>query len=358
MIDKILKLKSFPSEFTIENQKKKYLEFDNSLPDYFVVKQTLSKKDVINLIQEKKFSKKTELLAILFWGLYFKVNAKNPKSIKILIEFINSKDFDNEIIKRVSQIIESKSPSELFYSFSKELKIPGLDYAYFTKLFYFYRIANNKEPFLILDKWLCRAWCAIDGHNNKNTYIFDTYFKTKSFCDFHGVLMRRKHIAYNDYILFMKDIANSKNLTIDSLEEKLFGADKKQFKEGNPRNFYLEWAQENNILINRQKNISQNKHLLVSKSNHDFNDFEVFFLKQTEHYIGIYRDDKKKQKEGYINKKGWLNISENLKNRLSSIKDWSNGNTNGGSKEKYKFKFVSQDDAIDFLKSQNFQIKL
>lgn len=357
MIDKILKLKSYPSEFSIENQKEKYLEFDNSLPDYFLEKHTISKKDIIKIIQENKNDKKTELLAILFWGLYFKVNSKNPKSIKKLIEFINSKDFEIEIAKRVSKIIDSKSPSKLFYSFSNELKIPGIDYAYFTKLFYFYRIANNKEPFLILDKWLCRAWCAIDGNNNKNTYVFDTYFKTNSLFDFHGVLMRRKHIAYDEYLKFMKNIAASNKLSIDILEEKLFGADRKQIKEGNPRNIYLEWAKENNIPIKINKKITQKRLVLDVKSNDILNDFKVFFLKQTNLYIGLYIDELHNVKEGYINNNGWLNVSEKLKNRLSGIKDWSNGNTNGGSKEKYKFKFDNQDVAIDFLKSQNFEIK-
>lgn len=48
-------------------------------------------------------------------------------------------------------IINSKSPSQLFKKFTREYKIPGLNYAYFTKLFFFYREANEKTTYPILD---------------------------------------------------------------------------------------------------------------------------------------------------------------------------------------------------------------
>lgn len=346
MINEILNLDPFPSEFDIQVQKNKYLNFDNSLPEYLQTKITLSKNEVIDLIRKGKSNKKTELIAILFWGVYFTVINKTS-TIYSLFCYINGDNFEEDMNNKVSLILKSDSPSDLFLTFQKN-KIPGLGYAYFTKLFYFYRKAHGKEPYLILDKWLCRAWCAIDGYKNNNTYVFDTYFKTNSNFHFHGELMRSNHIAYGEYIKFMKIIAEETNLGLDGLEEKLFGANIKENPINNPRKLYLEWAENNNIPKNKKEN--------NGKSIVEVGKLNLFFLKNKKQYLALCTDTNFKNKEGYINKNGWLNVSEKLKNRLSGIKVWSNGNTNGGSKEKYKFKFASQDEAINFLKTENLQI--
>lgn len=348
MINKILNLDFFPSEFDIEVQKKKYLNFHNSLPDFFLNKSLLSKNEIVKLIREGKSSKKTELLAILFWGVYFSVINRND-TIMSLLNFINKTDFEEIMEDKISLIVDSNSPSNLFLLFQNEHKIPGLGYAYFTKLFFFYRLAYNKEPYLILDKWLCRAWCAIDGSINNNTMVFDTYFRTNIDFHFHGELRRKKHIAYGNYISFMKKISEINNINIIDLEEKLFGADKRLNPIKNPRFFYLKWAEKNNIPQNKIKDIIA---IALDKSTLD-----VFYINKTNQYMGLYTDYNYKKKEGYIDNNGWLNVSENLKDRLINISDWLKGNTKGGSREKFKVKFVTQKAALDFLINQNFELK-
>jgi hypothetical protein len=45
-------------------------------------------------------------------------------------------------------------------------------------MFFFYREAEGLSTYPILDKWLCMAWCAVDGTLNENTRVYDTYFRS------------------------------------------------------------------------------------------------------------------------------------------------------------------------------------
>lgn len=253
MIDSIINFNSIDSEFSIEAEKSIFIEHGGcSLSSFWQNKSKLSKKEVITLIETQQLTRKDELLAILFWGIYFTViSSSNGNTVKRFIQFINDDNFENEFDKRVNEIIKSNSPSELFTKFQKELKIPGLDYAYFTKLFFFYRIAYEKEPYLILDKWLSKAWCALDGFENKNTNIYDVFFKSNTNHFFDGLLKRKKSQAYSQYLTFMKSITNKKNIDLIELEERLFGADLKKINSQNPRILYNNWATENKIPIKK-----------------------------------------------------------------------------------------------------------
>lgn len=351
MIDLILNLKSIPSEFSIEADKSKFINYGGTLSDFWQNRNSISKEDVTNIIRSNKCSRKDELLAILFWGVYFTViSATNGKSISKLIQFINNENFETEIDKRVAAIVDSNSPSELFSKFQNEYKIPGIDYAYFTKLFFFYRLANNQEPYLILDKWLSMAWCALEGNENKNTYVFNTFYKAKTDYMFDGVLKRKKPQAYGEYLTFMKRISLANNIDIITLEEKLFGTDLKKMQSNNPRLLYKNWALENNIPIKKHSKKKKRENLEISKPNIDIN-FSTIYLKSTQQYIGFYTDSNYKSKEGYVDINGWLCASNKLKNQLNEL-NWEEGNTQGGSKEKYKSKFNSQDECIEFLKER------
>ena len=106
MINKILSYDSFLSEFDIENQKVIFSKYSDSLPDYFLNKNTISKDDVINIISDGENSKKTEFLAILFWGVYFVV-IKKEETISSLINFINKSDFEKIIEENISLILNN-----------------------------------------------------------------------------------------------------------------------------------------------------------------------------------------------------------------------------------------------------------
>ncbi len=344
MLKDILHYENFSFVFDIQNEKNKFINYGGNLSDFWTDKRDISKQSVINSLRSEELSLKDEFLSILFWGVYFSSVKKNPATT--LIKFTNSKNFDVDFNKCKSEIINSDSPFELFKKFQKELKIPGIDYAYFTKLFFFYRLANNKEPYLILDKWLSMAWCAIDGSQNNNSEIFIKYFKSNiDFC-FDGVLKRQKPLAYQNYILFMKQISLNQNMDIVTLEEKLFGGNLKQYPDKNPRNLYKQWALQNNIPLNK-KNINN-----TSKSKMNNNNLNSFYLKKTNQYIGLYTDLNYKSKEGYVDNNGWICVSDYLKNILVYLNfNWKKGNTQGGSKEIYKCKFINQKESIDAIKN-------
>lgn len=248
-LEQIFKYNSPPSNFNITRQKIKYERMGGQIPDRFQRLDSLSKDDVIELIKSKKATSKEELLSILFWGIYFEVLARSPKSIRSLIDFIESCDFDKELSNRKKEIINSENPAALFRSFSNEQKIPGLDYAYFTKLFFFYREAHNKSTYPIMDKWLCRAWCAIDGSINKNRIVFDTYFSNTN-NSFSGILQRQKPQGYQNYVEFINCLATSQQLEASEVEAKLFGQDLRCSNGNyNPRIEYLNWAVDQRITV-------------------------------------------------------------------------------------------------------------
>lgn len=232
-LDELLKYSS-TSSHSVDYEVKQYKRFASEsgfkLPAYLreLLKEDckLSKTDVIEIIKDASATPRDEFLAILFWGAYFRVTARSPRTQRALVDFISDQNFETALAQVKTAILESDDPESLFRSFSYrgKFKIPGLSYAYFTKLFFFYREAEELSTYPILDKWLCMAWCAIDGTLNQNTRVYDTYFRSpKSESSF---LLRRKPAqAYGEYVAFMSETSNHYGLSVADFEEKLFGRD-------------------------------------------------------------------------------------------------------------------------------------
>lgn len=381
MLEQILESPDFPSNFSITEQKEIFSKLGGNLPLYFENIDEISKEDVIELIKEGTQSNKEELLAILFWGVYFKAVKEKPK--KSFIDFMKSENFDVFMEYAKKEIIDSDSPSDLFKKFSKRykepktkkykiptkkefeskvkaFKIPGIQYAYFTKLFFFYReaLAPKKPTYLILDKWLSRAWCAIDGTMNNNTAVLDSFYSNV----FDGTLSKQKPLAYSEYTEFMKNLATDKEINIIRIEEKLFGVDLKISNRNNlfnPRNEYINWAEINKIKLKREKKIIEEKSNengdKVSITKQKKKEEEIsgpFYLKKLETgtYYALRIEPDKSKKVGYI-RKGWLHASEELKGLLDKHKlDWKDASKDGGSKEIWKNNFKTDKECIDFLK--------
>ena len=77
---------------------------------------------------------------------------------------------------------------------------------------------------------------------------------------------------------------------------------------------------------------------------------------ETNNYYGLQYEHITQNKEGYISKTGWLCISDNLKEQISvpNIR-WEKGNSNGGTKEKWKSKFETSVKAFEELKKNGFK---
>ena len=246
-LDQILKYTS-ASSHSVAYEVSQSNSFGCELPAYLreLLKEDckLSKVDVIQIIKDASATSKDEFLAILFWGAYFRVTARSPRTQRALVGFISDRNFDTALAQMKSAILKSDDPESLFRSFSYrgKFKIPGLSYAYFTKLFFFYREAEGLSTYPILDKWLCSAWCAIDGTLNQNTRVYDTYFRSpKSQSIF---LLRRKSAqAYGEYVAFMSETSKCCGLSVADFQEEISGRDLRvQPNSFNPRNEYKAWA--------------------------------------------------------------------------------------------------------------------
>ena len=246
-LDQILKYPS-ASSHSVDYEVSQYNSFGCKLPAYLgkLLKDDckLSKTDVIQTIKSASATPRDEFLAILFWGVYFRVTARSPKARRALVDFILDKNFDAALARIKSAILKGDDPESLFrlFGYRGKFKIPGLSYAYFTKLFFFYREAEGLSTYPILDKWLCMAWCATDATLNKNTRVYDAYFRSsKAGNNFQ--LLRKPAQAYDEYVAFMSEASKRYGLTVADFEEKLFGRDLRvQPNTFNPRNEYKAWA--------------------------------------------------------------------------------------------------------------------
>jgi hypothetical protein len=250
MIDEILNLPQAQAPFVITPQLRRIENLNLEFPDYFEGIESLSRDDVTEILSSERRTYKEKLFAILLWGIYFEVAQKGPKVN--LINWVEQENSESEIKIRFDEIANSDSPKKLFEVFQKDLKIPGLGYAYYTKIFYFVRKAEGKSIYPILDKWLMCAFTAISGTLDGNTNVFKKYMKKAGQNIFDGGLRRKKPECYVEYVQLLTSIASEKNIEVDYLEEKLFGVDLRCDRSANnPRNMYRDWAIKNGLKIDK-----------------------------------------------------------------------------------------------------------
>ena len=248
MIDLILSAHSPQKPFPISGQLKRIKKLGMDYPVIFDEIIELDRDSVLNIVEAPSYSTKEKFFAILLWGIFFEVAQKQPK-LKLL-QWLDSPNVDRELKRRFDRIINEKSPSALFDDFNAELKIPGLGYAYFTKIFYFIRKANNEPVYPILDKWLMCAFCAVSGSLYGNREVYMRFMKPKHGHKFDGILRRKKSTAYQEYVTFIHKLSIQYQMEVDVIEEKLFGVSLKEDKtENNPRIMYLNWALSSDLDI-------------------------------------------------------------------------------------------------------------
>jgi len=248
MIDVILNLPGVQAPFDIKPQLSRINNLDLEYPDYFEGIESLSRDNVTAILSSTSRSYKEKLFAILLWGIYFEVAKKGDKVN--LINWVGQENIESEIKKRFDSIANSESPKKLFNIFQNELKIPGLGYAYYTKIFYYVRKAEGKSIYPILDKWLMCAFTAISAETYGNMDVFNQYMKQRNKNVFDGIVRRKKPECYEKYTSFMNKISREKSIDVDVLEEKLFGVDLRYDRSSqNPRRLYQEWALNNNLSL-------------------------------------------------------------------------------------------------------------
>lgn len=246
-IDKIISFKP-NSSFSIEREKVTFVKMGGNLSKNLSDLKELDRGKVLDIISSPKFGPIDEFIAILFWGIYFQVSYKKPA--QSLINWLSHPSASEEIEKRKQAIIHSENPADLFkdFDYKGKFKIPGISYAYFTKLFYFYRKSEDKYVYPIMDKWLSIAWVVIDNELTEGHDVYEKYFKNNE--NKLGYLRRKKRYAYSDYTQFIHSLSSKYNESPSQIELSLFGEDLKSNKnEENPRIMYKEWALNNGYQI-------------------------------------------------------------------------------------------------------------
>ena len=196
-----------------------------------------NRSDIIHWANNNSFSDKELTVIIFCWGSYFSIMRKNPNTLKNFLRFSNDKDEDffSVIRSRIfslqwnnNKIIEDIFKSHLI----GDAKIPGIDYPFFTKLFFFFS-PDNRLP--ILDKCLLKSFVYLIQHDDNITH--KSFSINKNF-----TLGSNKHKTYSYYVQYLNAIAESHNITINDLETFLFGwrlnIKKSPFPYENPRIIY------------------------------------------------------------------------------------------------------------------------
>ena len=246
MIEVILSNQVTQESFKIEGQLRRIDKLGFQYPSYFNDIKALNREAVVGIVQSSQHSYREKLLAIMFWGIFFEVVMKSGK-LKFL-DWINKEGAEAEIERRFSEIEQSSDPADLFRRFEKSLKIPGLGYAYYTKIFFFIREASKKSAYPILDKWLMMAFIAVHGSENQSLELYKRYMKKSDENIFDGILRRKKSEAYKEYVAFLHSLASEHKLSVNEVETRLFGRDlRKDTSPTNSRVLYQKWAVANGL---------------------------------------------------------------------------------------------------------------
>ena len=176
----------------------------------------------------------------------------------LFINFLLTKEdsFFNKIIHDI-EIINTNDEFELkkiFEKYQTIYKIDGIDYAYFTKLFFFFSL-NNSLP--ILDNWLTKSFIFLtinDSNLNENEKkeitkpIFEKNPFEENNSSFRIKQVKKRPEFYFRYVLYLSKKSKELDVSISELETFLFGWDltqKEIIKEyTNPRIIYKQFFKE------------------------------------------------------------------------------------------------------------------
>lgn len=150
-------------------------------------------------------------------GRYHNVTAQN------ILENIN--DF-NQYSKRFIAILDKNNPADIFNSFKYgELKIKNVGESYFTKFMHFYSYGKNqKNKFIIIDKWIKIAWAALVfelNFNNSHEIAIQSIKRNKSKYSVSSFNVAKFLQCSQD----LRTIADLHQIELSRFEELIFGWD-------------------------------------------------------------------------------------------------------------------------------------
>lgn len=195
---------------------------------------------------------KTIILYILCWGGYFRAIRTNQTKINMLEFLINENEGHFLNIKNVilnTNIQDVNSVRNLFDKFrfrfrfrfkkGNNLYFPGLGYAFYTKLFFFFS-QDNKLP--ILDKWTLLSFRYLTNITPELNHIYNQIGITGKYNlrDNQNQSMIYFHYVnkMNEWVNALNTQFNTQDYTITKLETFLFGHNLRLKVPNNPRLVY------------------------------------------------------------------------------------------------------------------------
>ncbi|WP_025765302.1 8-oxoguanine DNA glycosylase OGG fold protein [Dyadobacter tibetensis] len=195
--------------------------------------RNLQRKEVINLFSENPY---TGFIASLMWG---GINANRPQTAegmdtpfrKILEHPIEKVE---QAIQYAEQKIKSGEMYDLFLSFAPngDHDLPGIGYAYYTKLFFFLgQLHDVSLKPLILDKWTSNAHCSLTiqtaqihrlaykGINTNLAYAV----KLPSSLQKQAALYNQYVVDFNTWTKKLNELNKEQQVTPAKVEEFVFG---------------------------------------------------------------------------------------------------------------------------------------
>lgn len=207
---------------------------------------SISRREVISLFDHDPYF---AAVVAMIWG---GIDCRMKKDLKLtnFYRFLDTpSDRIHYVLNEVSELCKAREFREAFIQCSKggSLKLEGLDYPYFTKLFYFLGQSDDQispSP-LILDKWTTNAFFVLLKLEGTVDTEYIGKFQYPEKVGSPGLVrlrggVRKKADTYELFVNKMHQWSSSIGVTSSQLEQYLFGFSRKSKEQrnspDNPRN--------------------------------------------------------------------------------------------------------------------------
>jgi hypothetical protein len=207
-------------------------------------KYKITKSKCIELYRNDETLYKGIILSMLWGGI-----SEGRGHLGRLLGF--DKEKLREIVKATRDLLFNEEYSRAFHNFKKNNKIPGVDTSYFTKIFYFLALSDErfeqqgKMVPLIFDKWTMNAYATLLMQVDRITEVEIRSMKINWNLRSPGeIKFKDEASAYDSYVKDMNNWAKSIDVTPRRLEEYLFGLPRYTNDKNPRRQLWILFMQE------------------------------------------------------------------------------------------------------------------
>jgi hypothetical protein len=248
--------------------------YDNKVFDKFKVVldlrerfpgKKINRADIINLFRQDE--KYLGFVATMVWGF---INASRPRikgGDRTTTNFYRALSHERERVEAAIEFAENAFTEGDYRRPFKEMmrgerhNIPGIDYRYYTKIFFFLGQANQaiiRKP-LIFDKWTANAFFALLSQSQPDRvceYFRDVKNAKNANSPGEAIVRSGNSLidAYETFITLINEWSEDLDVSPDKLEEFIFGFDLRNRIRGlNPRIELWEIIDNNRHLVKKNQ---------------------------------------------------------------------------------------------------------